>query len=96
MTQITNENIHLICSQSLVAYKVVRTNSLMKLQMLFADNWGFVNLSNPVGHINKNNTPSWIDKDFSTAQLTVKTILRNCPNTEIYLLSSLYDLPALL
>lgn len=68
----------------------------MKLQLLFADNWGFVNLQNPVGHINKNNTPSWVNKDFSSPANTVNSLLNMYPGITIYKLQNLSELQNLL
>ena len=61
---------------------------IIKMQKITSDNWGFVNLSNPAGFLNKDYFPNLHGQIFEKPTSLVFTIIQHFINLDFYLFES--------
>lgn len=92
--QVTLSNLANINIHSQVAFVAGESNSVMKLQKIGGDHWGFVNLSRPDGYLDKNNTSEWPLKNFDSPTGACGAVLTKFPKTEMFAFDSYSELVA--
>lgn len=78
LDNLANINIH-----SIIAFVAPETKSVMKLQKVGGDHWGFVNLSHPDGYLDKNNTIDWVMKNFDSPGGACGSVLTKFPQVQM-------------